>query len=108
MRKKGYDYRLGMMTIFYLRDFNSAGAAKHRVLAIIEGLRVVNDGFKLIVLYGGHYHAAVDILDKTAERPWTAGPLGMHLIMHRYGADIKQAKAIKLSKARNTFCALVH
>lgn len=87
------------MIVFLLRDVRPLGARAYFLLATEDGLEVVNDGFILIILLGWHQHVAADIFRWTEEHQWNEEQhLQTHLIMYQYGAEAKQAKAIKPSE----------
>lgn len=102
MYQQGLDHRLGKMTFFDSRDVSPGGAMVGRLRVTEEGSKILHDCFNQINYNGGHKHSLFYILHKTSEHQWTAGPLCMHCIMCREGADITHAKEIKLSKIRIT------
>lgn len=106
MHSLWYYYNLGMLTHFFLRDTNPAGATADRLLAIVDCPKVVNEGSDPNILNVLHLQAVVYILQRNNEHPWAADNLRMHRIMHQHGADIKQAEAIKLSNICNMFIPL--
>lgn len=68
----------------------------------------MKESFNLIILIGQPEHDAFDILCKTTEHPWPAGPLCMHLLMSRIWADINESRGVELKLIQNTSFALVH
>lgn len=97
-----------MMTVFFSSDDNLAGAPVDRLQSTENGRKVVKEGFNLINLDGPHQQTASEILYKNGRHPLTTGPLHMHLINLRDGANTNQAHAIKLRKLRNTSSALMY
>lgn len=98
MRKQGYDYSIGIMTVSFRLI-----STQQTVRCTVNWLRkmvqkVEKDELNLIVPGTQHRCTVVDILCKAGEGSWTAGNILMRLIMRLDGADIERIEAIKLSK----------
>lgn len=65
--KQGYDYRLGLVTLFFWLAVNSAGPTGKGLLFTEHSRKVVNEVFNLITLDGLHRQVVVDILLNTGK-----------------------------------------
>lgn len=81
MPKNGYDYSLEMITILLVLGVNHAGAAVDRLMGTEDDWMVLKGFSNQIILDLRHGNAAIDILCKTGQYPWTAVRVRTHLIM---------------------------
>lgn len=91
MRKQSYNNSPGMTTVIYSSGVNPRGAKADLLLTKETSEGLGKTCFNLVILDGLHRDAVDDILLKAGKHLWTAGPLPIHLIIHRDGANIKQA-----------------
>lgn len=74
MPKQEHDHSVETMAVFSSHGVNLVGAMVDRLLDAEDIQKVVNNGSNLITSDGWHQYLAANILPKTGEHPFTAGP----------------------------------
>lgn len=97
-----------MMTVFFSRDCNQAGATVGGLLATETGSIVLSDWFNQMIVHWRHRDPESEILHKIVMPRRTGVHLGIPLIMQRDGAYMVLAEDNMLSKMRRTSFALIH